>query len=115
MGSNALPICINTPVVEGEIDRLNRLWSMGTKNSPDRGLFGLISKAEINNIDEFDRLQLEQILQICFDSKSLSEAGRRLFAISRQRKRVANDADRLKKFLERFNISAKNIWRQDEI
>ncbi len=107
--------CINTPVVEGEIDRLNRLWSMGTKNSPDRGLFGLISKAEIENIDEFDRLQLEQVLQICFDSKSLSEAGRRLFAISRQRKRVANDADRLKKFLERFNISARNIWRQDEV
>ncbi|MCX6118455.1 MAG: RNA repair transcriptional activator RtcR [Proteobacteria bacterium] len=102
--------CIDTPVVEGEIDRLNKAWKKGVQKSSNGELYGVLSQADLENIDEFDRLQLEQVIRVCFESKSLSDAGRRLFAVSRQRKKISNDADRLKKFLERFNISAKSIW-----
>lgn len=105
--------CINTQVVEGEIERLNKLWNLGSKKAKGRTLFGLLNKNDLEAIDEFDRLQLDQVLQVCFESKSLSEAGRRLFAVSRQRKKIANDADRLKKFLERFNINPRSVWELD--
>jgi transcriptional regulatory protein RtcR len=35
----------------------------------------------------------------------LSDAGRRLFAVSRNAKRQPNDADRLKKYLARFGVT----------
>jgi transcriptional regulatory protein RtcR len=35
---------------------------------------------------------------------SLSAAGRALFDRSRERKKVANDADRLRKYLARFDL-----------
>ena len=104
--------CINTPVVDAEIERLNKLWNLGSKKANSGSLFGLLKKEDIEAIDEFDRLQLEQVLEVCFESKSLSDAGRRLFAVSRQRKKIANDADRLKKFLERFNINPRSVWEQ---
>ena len=37
-------------------------------------------------------------------SRSLAEAGRRLFAVSRQRKMVANDADRIRKYRARYGL-----------
>jgi transcriptional regulatory protein RtcR len=42
-------------------------------------------------------------------SRSLSEAGRRLFASSRARKKSVNDADRLRKYLQRFGLEWKQI------
>ena len=41
-----------------------------------------------------------------------SEAGRKLFAISRQERKVANDADRLRKYLARFGLEWATIKRQ---
>jgi len=37
--------------------------------------------------------------------KTLSEAGRRLFGVSRTRKTSPNDADRLRKYLGRFGLN----------
>lgn len=82
--------------VEQEIKRLNQNWT-STQNSYD----DLIP----NEIDEFDRYQLEKVLEICQKSNSLSEAGRQLFAISRTKKQRSNDADRLKKYLAKFGLS----------
>ena len=36
-------------------------------------------------IDRFDRVQLAEVLRVCRQARSLSEAGRRLFAVSRTR------------------------------
>ena len=82
--------------VEQEIKRLNQNW-ISTQNSYD----DLIPV----EIDEFDRYQLEKVLEICQKSNSLSEAGRQLFAISRTKKQRSNDADRLKKYLAKFGLS----------
>jgi transcriptional regulatory protein RtcR len=44
------------------------------------------------------------VLQACRSSVSLSAAGRVLFDRSRERKKSANDADRLRKYLARFDL-----------
>ena len=91
---------ITTEQVEQEIKRLSQNWT-STQNSYD----DLIP----NEIDEFDRYQLEKVIEICQKSSSLSEAGRQLFAISRTKKQRSNDADRLKKYLAKFGLSWERI------
>ena len=60
-------------------------------------------------LDPFDRVQLAEVLRVCRASRSLSEAGRALFAASRTRKSSVNDADRLRKYLARFGIDWKQL------
>ena len=60
-------------------------------------------------LDPFDALQLEGVVRVCRASKSLSDAGRKLFAVSRLAKRQPNDADRLKKYLARFSLSWDDV------
>jgi transcriptional regulatory protein RtcR len=56
------------------------------------------------SLDRFDRVQLEDVLAVCRTAGSLSAAGRVLFDRSRERKKIANDADRLRKYLARFDL-----------
>ncbi|KAF1029073.1 MAG: hypothetical protein GAK40_00674 [Burkholderia plantarii] len=60
--------------------------------------------ARAAELDLFDRAQLEQVLRVCRQAASLSDAGRRLFAVSREQKKQPNDADRLRKYLARFGL-----------
>ena len=55
-------------------------------------------------LDPFDQVQLAYVVQVCRGSSTLSEAGRRLFRRSRQEKKLSNDADRLRKYLAKFNL-----------
>jgi transcriptional regulatory protein RtcR len=41
----------------------------------------------------------------------MAEAGRILFAVSRTAKKSANDADRLRKYLLRFELEWDQLWR----
>lgn len=63
----------------------------------------------MGEIDLFDRQQLETVIAVCRRSQTLSDAGRTLFAVSRQQKKQPNDADRLRKYLARFNLSWEQI------
>ncbi|OCG24044.1 transcriptional regulator [Gilliamella sp. HK2] len=81
--------------VEKEILRLKQNWG---KLKSDDPLIPL-------EIDEFDRYQLEKVIEICQKSSCLSEAGRLLFAVSRIKKQRSNDADRLKKYLAKFGLN----------
>ncbi len=56
-------------------------------------------------LDRFDRAQLADVLAACRDASTLSDAGRLLFAESRKTKSSANDADRLRKYLARFETT----------
>ncbi len=89
--------------VEGEIARLRRLW--GGQRDDGAGILTEVLSAEaLAGIDPFDRVQLAEVVQTCRGSRSLSEAGRILFAASRARRTSANDADRLRKYLARFGL-----------
>jgi transcriptional regulatory protein RtcR len=55
-------------------------------------------------VDRFDRVQLEDVLGVCRSARSLSAAGRELFTASRSERTSVNDADRLRKYLARFDL-----------
>ena len=65
--------------------------------------------SRLANMDEFDRLQLKEVVHVCRSCASLSEAGRRLFSVSRTHRAATNDADRLRKYLVRFGLDWKTI------
>lgn len=90
--------------VEAEITRLKRLWS-GANTKLSDGLDTLLSSTALAELDPFDRVQLAEVVRVCRSSRSLSEAGRRLFAASIARRTSGNDADRLRKYLARFRLS----------
>ncbi len=58
-----------------------------------------------SELDRFDRVQLNDVLAVCAKSPSMSAAGRVLFAQSRERRTSKNDADRLRKYLARFELT----------
>lgn len=90
---------IQLDVVDEEIGRLRRQWRTSLPASP---LEGLVDDARA--LDPFDRVQLEAVVAVCRRSKSLSAAGRELFAASRMQRASTNDADRLRKYLARFGL-----------
>jgi transcriptional regulatory protein RtcR len=98
---------IDRAVVDQEISRLQSAWA--TPEEPtDTHLQALCSEQVLAGMDLFDRIQLAEVVRICRASRTLSEAGRHLFAISRAKKGSANDADRLRKYLARFGLN----WAQ---
>lgn len=94
---------IDVDCVEAEIARLTRMWAPADR--ADGALDALLTAGDLAALDPFDRVQLAHVVQVCRDSRSLSEAGRILFAASRTRRSSANDADRLRKYLARFGLS----------
>jgi transcriptional regulatory protein RtcR len=99
---------IDRATVEQEISSLKRLWSHGTSDEPDI-LAAILNDGELAKVDPFDRAQLSEVVRVCRRSASLSEAGRTLFAASRQRRSSTNDADRLRKYLARFGLSFDSL------
>ncbi len=49
------------------------------------------------------------MIAACQSARTLSEAGRNLFSASRAKKGSTNDADRLRKYLARFNLDWRTI------
>ena len=64
----------------------------------------ILAPATAADLDRFDRVQLEDVLRVCQSSRNLSDAGRTIFDRSRERRKIANDADRLRKYLARFSL-----------
>lgn len=102
---------IGIAVVEAEIERLKWQWQSlegDEPSSPRNDDLNDVLGHQMENIDLFDRLQLEQVIKVCKSHATLSDAGRALFQISRTQRSVVNDADRLRKYLLRFSLT----WEQ---
>ncbi len=65
----------------------------------------LIGAEHWDALDLFDQLQLQAVAAVCRQSTSLSDAGRRLFHRSRDKRQVVNDADRLRKYLLKHGLA----------
>ncbi|MEM9898091.1 MAG: RNA repair transcriptional activator RtcR [Pseudomonadota bacterium] len=93
--------------VQLEIDSLQKLWRDATQDDD----FSLVAEVvdDALEIDRFDLVQLAEVIRICRASTSLSDAGRQLFAASRQKKSSGNDADRLAKFLARYGLKFSDV------
>jgi transcriptional regulatory protein RtcR len=101
---------IGVDLVDDEIARLKESWRTdGAGTTADS-----LAAAELGQLDLFDQLQLQAVARVCQSSRSLADAGRKLFAVSRLERRAPNDSDRLRKYLARFGLDwervAKRTW-----
>jgi transcriptional regulatory protein RtcR len=97
---------IDELTVDDEIVRLKSLWSDASENLENKVLLEqFFEQTRLTQIDLFDQLQLSSVIAVCRTSTTLSDAGRTLYAASRAEKVSPNDADRLRKYLARFNLN----------
>ena len=105
---------IGVDLVDGEIARLRTSWKPSPQPGATNAAVRFLGEERAAALDPFDRVQLEEVLRTCERAKSLSDAGRRLFAQSRAKKTSVNDADRLRKYLLRFGLSWREIAARTE-
>lgn len=109
---------IAAPLVEAELQRLRWLWQMNqapgalARLADDTiDLADLLPAQTLDQLDLFDRLQLSAVVRVCRASRTLSEAGRTLFDRSRTQRTVVNDADRLRKYLQKHGLRWDDVSR----
>ena len=103
---------INVDIVAAEIERLRATWNTTITSKSDQILAEFLPPEKLDALDRFDRVQLAEVLQACRESQSLSAAGRALFDRSRLQKKSSNDADRLRKYLARFDLQWSDVRDQ---
>jgi transcriptional regulatory protein RtcR len=106
---------ITTALVEAELQRLRWLWQRQRPASAlDAGgdLDALLPEDQLATLDLFDRIQLQAVIRVCRQSRSMSDAGRTLFDRSRTQRAAVNDADRLRKYLLKFGLTWDDVAKQ---
>jgi transcriptional regulatory protein RtcR len=81
----------------------------GLGASPGGDGLAAVLGARAAQLDRFDRVQLADVVSVCAASPSLSAAGRVLFARSLATRTSRNDADRLRKYLARFDLDFESV------
>ena len=105
---------LTVSVVDDELRRLRHLWKNAT--AKDRTVtavdvdLGILLGAGHAQLDRFDMAQLIDVARVCRSSQTASAAGRTLFQASRAAKTSTNDADRLRKYLARFDLTFADVW-----
>lgn len=101
---------ITTDVVDDEVRRLNNFWRSSSDNhAADKLLEELLGVEVAARLDRFDAAQLSAVIRTCKEHATSSSAGRALFAQSRLEKKSSNDADRLIKYLARFDLKFEDV------
>ena len=102
---------INETIVDREIQRLQQDWNTGSINTTNSGnindeelLQSTLSAEQYEVLDLFEKSQLAQVISVCKNSKSMADAGRKLFDKSRLQKSASNDSQRLKNYLKKYDI-----------
>lgn len=107
---------IDLVTVEQEIVRLEDGWQRfdgGSESDEGALLEEVLGIDRAAELDLFDRVQLAEVIRICRRSPTLAAAGRALFAVSRQRKKQPNDADRIRKYLGKFGLRREDLQPVD--
>ncbi|MDH3349727.1 MAG: RNA repair transcriptional activator RtcR [Desulfobulbaceae bacterium] len=100
---------ITSHEVKAEISTLRRRWRGKSGKGQSDILMKILSPEQLNQLDLFDQNQLADVVRICQNSATISEAGRKLFNVSRKKKKQLNDSDRLRKYLGRFGLDWNSI------
>lgn len=96
---------IGLDLVEREIERLKKIWRLAAAGPSEELLLSVMSHDRIAEIDPFDLPGLANVISVCRRSDNLSDAGRKLYAVSRTQRKSTNDSDRLKKYLAKYELS----------
>lgn len=105
---------ITGELVAAEIGRLQWLWQCAMRHQSPHAfeaedVEALLTPERWQGMDLFDRLQLQAVVAVCRDCKSMADAGRRLFNQSRQQRSAVNDSDRLRKYLLKHGLSWERV------
>lgn len=107
-GAAVLRLCTLAPrgritrtQVDEEIATLERRWRAADSDADGKLVAAFVER----RLDPFDIAQLAQVIRTCQSSTSISEAGRKLFAVSREERASRNDADRLRKYLSKYELA----------
>ena len=111
---NAMVTRLATLSPGGRIDKATvvaELERQHERRAPENGelLSQLLEPDYLEKYDSFDLVQLEYAVKICQESETISEAGRKLFPVSRTLRKTRNDTDRLTKYLAKYNLTFDKI------
>lgn len=108
---------IQAEQVAAEIERLKWLWAeeadsddLVSKRSSEKA-DNYPDKIDWENLDLFDRLQLQNVIDECRKHQNMAQAGRALFHVSRNSRAKTNDSDRLRKYLQKFGLEWGDIMQ----
>jgi transcriptional regulatory protein RtcR len=97
---------ITAAVLDEELSRLRAAWAEPEMEDDEAELLNtVLGPKRLAEIDPFDQAQLAYVIRVCRESKSQSDAGRKLFKVSRLGRKHTNDADRLTKYQARFGLT----------
>ncbi len=102
---------ITTAVVDDEISRLKLKWRTAPQShgAPSSLIDRVLGAGSSESMDYYEQVKLASIIDICQNSRSMAEAGRKLFNISRDTKKSNNDSHRVKQLLEKYRIRFEDI------
>lgn len=104
---------ITETVVEDEITRLSYDWKsyqkLKTTEMTNTLLHDVLDTHAIEQLDLFERLQLQEVIKICQQCNSMAEAGRKLFNISRIAKTNTNDSHRIRQYLQKYGLRFQDL------
>lgn len=103
---------ITETIVAGEITRLHYDWRsfQAIAQHDDQHLLNeIVASNTLENMDYIEQVQLAAVLRVCRASKSLADAGRTLFNISRTQRTSSNDSHRLRIYLQKYGLTFADI------
>lgn len=103
---------IDLETVKEELARAKR--SRSGERETQSSLAALLGPDAGERFDYFELVQLEEVVKVCRASRSLADAGKKLFAVSRKAKKSSNDSDRLSKYLAHFGLTFRDVIRREE-
>ncbi|MFD1217634.1 MULTISPECIES: RNA repair transcriptional activator RtcR [Microbulbifer] len=102
---------ITVEVVNEEISRLKRKWQTAEDSgeNPKAAIENVLGAGSSEEMDYYDQLKLAALIEVCRESGSMAEAGRKLFDVSRQAKKSNNDSHRVKQLLGKYGIRFEDL------
>ena len=97
---------INSAGLDDELIRLRAAWAEPEIEDDETELLNtVLGPKRLAGIDPFDQAQLAYVIRTCRESRNQSDAGRKLFRVTRLERKHTNDVDRLSKYLTRFELT----------
>lgn len=92
------------------MQRLKNAWRrLSGFGDADDMLSEILSTDILQDLDRFEVAQLKYVIEVCRQSANLAQAGRKLFNRSRLKREKSNDSDRLRKYLQKYELHFDDV------
>lgn len=102
---------ISEDEVKDEILRLKEQWAghATAVGTPEQVVIEILGANRASELDQLEKYTLAGIQEVCRQSSSMAEAGRKLFNVSRLEKKSNNDSHRLKQLLIKYGLNFEQL------